>query len=110
MRRAPLMEGSSVVRNVVEIDADLSDLVPGFLAHKREDARTIAAAIECEDYATLSQVGHKMKGEGGSYGLDAITTMGAAIEEAAQVKDPAAVQRLVVELKAYLDSIEVVYT
>ena len=99
-----------MVRNVVEIDADLSDLVPGFLAHKREDARTIAAAIECGDYATLSQVGHKMKGEGGSYGLDAITLLGAAIEEAAQVKDAAAVQRLVVELAAFLDSVEVVYT
>lgn len=99
-----------VARNVVEIDADLSDLVPGFLAHKREDARTIAAAIECGDYATLSQLGHKMKGEGGSYGLDAITLMGAAIEEAAQVKDAAAAQRWAAELTAFLDTVEVVYT
>jgi HPt (histidine-containing phosphotransfer) domain-containing protein len=99
-----------VARNVVKIDADLSDLVPGFLEHKREDARTIAAAIESGDYVTLCQLGHKMKGEGGSYGLDAITVMGAAIEEAARVKDAAAVQRLVAELAAFLDSVEVVYT
>jgi PAS domain S-box-containing protein len=101
--------GNTVARNVVKIDGDLSDLVPGFLAHKREDARTIAAAIECGDYATLSELGHKMKGEGGSYGLDAITLMGAAIEEAAQVKDGAAAQRLVAELATFLDTVEVVY-
>lgn len=99
-----------VARNVVEIDADLSDLVPGFLAHKREDARTIASAIERGDYATLSQLGHKMKGEGGSYGLDAITIIGAAIEEAALVKDAAAAQRLAADLATFLDTVEVVYT
>ncbi|HTT75901.1 MAG TPA: response regulator, partial [Candidatus Binataceae bacterium] len=99
-----------VIRNVVEIDADLSDLVPGFLAHKREDVRTIAVAIERGDYAMLSQLGHKMKGEGGSYGLDAITLMGAAIEEAALVKDAAAAQRWAAELRAFLDTVEVVYT
>jgi len=99
-----------VARNVVEIDADLSDLVPGFLAHKREDARTIASAIERGDYATLSQLGHKMKGEGGSYGLDAITIIGAAIEEAALVKDATAAQRLAADLATFLDTVEVVYT
>jgi CheY-like chemotaxis protein len=95
--------------NVVHIDADLSDLVPNFLAHKRDDARTIAAAIEMGDYATLSQLGHKMKGEGGSYGFDAITTMGAGLEDAARIKDQVAARRWSAELAAFLETLEVVY-
>jgi HPt (histidine-containing phosphotransfer) domain-containing protein len=98
-----------VARNVVQIEADLSDLVPAFLAHKRDDARSMMAAIDSGDYATLSQLGHKMKGEGGSYGFDAITLMGAAIEQAALVKDAAAARRWAAELTAFLDTVEIVY-
>jgi two-component system, sensor histidine kinase and response regulator len=101
--------GEKVARNVVQIEADLSDLVPAFLAHKRDDARTMMAAIDSGDYATLSQLGHKMKGEGGSYGFDAITLMGAAIEQAALVKDAAAARRWAAELTAFLDTVEIVY-
>jgi CheY-like chemotaxis protein/HPt (histidine-containing phosphotransfer) domain-containing protein len=96
-------------RNVVRIDADLSDLVPNFLEHKRDDVQKIAAAIEAGDYETLSQVGHKMKGEGGSYGFDAITMMGGALEEAAKIKDQAAVRHWASELTAFLETVEVVY-
>jgi len=95
--------------NVVQIDTDLSDLIPGFLAHKREDARTIGQAIERGDYTTVSQIGHKMKGEGGSYGLDAITTMGAAIEQAGNFMDAAAARRWADELVTFLDTVEIVY-
>ena len=95
--------------NVVHIDADLSDLVPNFLAHKRDDARTIAAAIEMGDYATLSQLGHKMKGEGGSYGFDAITAMGAALEDAAKIQDQVAARHWAAELTTFLNTLEVVY-
>ena len=102
--------GERVARNVVQIEADLSDLVPAFLAHKRDDARTIIAAIERGDYAALSQLGHKMKGEGGSYGFDAITSMGAAIEAAALAKDAGAARRCAAELIAFLATVEIVYT
>ncbi len=101
--------GERVARNVVQIEADLSDLVPAFLAHKRDDASTIMAAVARGDFAALSQLGHKMKGEGGSYGFDAITLIGAAIEAAALVKDAAAVRRWAAELTAFLDTVEIVY-
>ncbi|HEX4211566.1 MAG TPA: Hpt domain-containing protein, partial [Candidatus Binataceae bacterium] len=111
IRPADIQSGDErLARNVIEIDADLSDLVPRFLANKREDARTIVAAIGRGDYAKLSELGHKMKGEGGSYGLDAITLMGAAIEEAALTRDAATARRWASELTTFLDTVEVVYT
>ena len=61
---------------VVHIDQELSDLVPGFLFRKREDARAVLAAAEHGNANAIARLGHKMKGEGGSYGLDPITDIG----------------------------------
>jgi Hpt domain len=94
---------------VVQVDPDLSDLMPGFLANKRVDADKIAAAAEAADYPALRGMGHKIKGEGGSYGFDGISEIGAEIERAAADQDLAAVVRCVRELMAYLDSVEIVF-
>jgi HPt (histidine-containing phosphotransfer) domain-containing protein len=96
-------------KTVVRIDPDLSDLIPGFLARKREDARVIKDAIARADYDTLGKLGHRMKGEGGGYGFDAITDFGAALERAASLKDLAAAYRWAERLASYLEEIEVVY-
>ena len=66
-------------RFVVNADPDLSDLIPGFLEHKRDDLAAIVRAIEDADYETLAPFGHKIKGEGGSYGLDRISEIGARL-------------------------------
>jgi HPt (histidine-containing phosphotransfer) domain-containing protein len=96
---------------VVQIDPELSDLIPGFLANKRNDMRRILAATTgaTTDFEALSRIGHKLKGEGGSYGLEAISIYGGHIEQAANARDAAAVRRFASELSAYLDSVQVVY-
>ena len=96
-------------RQQIEIEADLQDLVPNFLEHKRADLGTIRTAIDQKDYATISQIGHKMKGEGGSFGFDAVTSMGATLEQAALHQDLASLNHTLEEFVAYLDSIDVVY-
>ncbi len=93
----------------IQVDADLRDLVPDFLAHKRANVGTIRDAIDLADFKTISQIGHKMKGEGGSYGFDAVTAMGAVLEQAALDRDLATARHTLAEFAAYLDSIDVVY-
>ena len=53
-------------------------------------------------------LGHSMKGAGGGYGFDAITDIGAALEEAAKDNNPGKALRGVSDLVAYLDRVEVV--
>ncbi len=96
-------------RQKIQVDAYLRDLVPGFLEHKRADTGTIRAAIECADYRTISQIGHKMKGEGGSYGFDAVTEMGATLEQAALDQDLDTVRHTLEAFTEYLESVDVVY-
>jgi HPt (histidine-containing phosphotransfer) domain-containing protein len=93
----------------VQVDAELSDLIPGFLARKRADLRRIAAAADDHDYAELRELGHRLKGEGGSFGLDGISLIGAEIERAAEARDPRAVRRCGAELSEYLESVDIVY-
>ena len=53
---------------VVQIDQESERSRPGFLFRKREDARAVLAAAEHGDAEAIARLGHKMKGEGGSYG------------------------------------------
>jgi HPt (histidine-containing phosphotransfer) domain-containing protein len=96
---------------VARIDSDLSDLIPEFLAHKRSDTSVILSALSNGDidFDTLARIGHKLKGEGGSYGLDDISVYGAEIEAAAHNHDAAALRRCAGELAEYLDSVRIEY-
>ncbi|MBI3814851.1 MAG: Hpt domain-containing protein [Nitrospinae bacterium] len=94
---------------IVHVDADIEELIPGFLQNMEEDVQGILNAIENGDYETIRIMGHSMRGSGGGYGFDAITDMGHSIEEAAQGKNSEEIKKWVAELSSYLDRVEVVY-
>lgn len=94
---------------VVHVDQELSDLIPGFLARKREDAGAVVAAVERGDCEAVLRLGHKMKGEGGSYGLDAISGLGRDLEQAGKDGDFDSARRLGRDLTNFLERLEIVY-
>jgi HPt (histidine-containing phosphotransfer) domain-containing protein len=96
-------------RVIVEVDEDLSDLIPGFLAHKRADVMSIFESVARRDYPEISRVAHRIKGEGASYGFDSMTEMGRSLEHAAATRDDGAVTALARQLLDYLDRLEVVF-
>jgi histidine phosphotransfer protein HptB len=96
-------------KETITVDPDLSDLVPGFLARKREDLHRILDAIAKGDYAVVTHLAHRIKGEGGSYGFDRMTELGRVMEAAARNQDSAAVEQLSRELLSWLDHIDIVY-
>jgi HPt (histidine-containing phosphotransfer) domain-containing protein len=96
-------------RVIVEVDEDLTDLIPGFLTHKRAEVATIFEAVTRRDYAAISSLAHRIKGEGGSYGFDSMTEMARSLEHAAAIRDDSAVTTLARQLLSYLDHVEVVF-
>jgi len=94
---------------MVEVDESLSDLIPGFLTHKRADVRAILEAIARHDYAQIGRIAHRIKGEGGSYGFDTMTELGRSLEVAATMSDDDAATTLARQLLNYLDNVEVVF-
>lgn len=57
----------------------------------------------------LQRLGHRLKGEGGGYGFDDISAIGARMEEAAKEADVPKISVEVEALAVYLDRVEVVY-
>ncbi|MFZ0247058.1 Hpt domain-containing protein [Candidatus Binatus sp.] len=96
-------------RVIVGVDEDLSDLIPGFLTHKRADVMTIFDANARHDYAEIGRIAHRIKGEGGSYGFETMTEMGRSLEHAAAMRDDGAVATLAHQLLNYMDRLEVVF-
>ena len=94
---------------VVQVDADLEDLIPGYLQNRRQDVDSILQAVEKQDFEAIRVLGHTMKGTGGGYGFDAITEMGRALEEAARDRNIPAIRQGAAALLAYLQTVEAVF-
>lgn len=93
----------------VTVDEALRDLVPVFLDFKRADISKAISALRRKDCAPARETGHQVKGEGGAYGFDTLTAMGAELEEAAQRNDCEAALECAMRLADYLERVKVSY-
>ena len=96
-------------RILVRTDVLFKDLVPGFLNNRRKDVISIHEALETGNFEAILHLGHKMRGDGGGYGFDAISEIGAALEQAAKMQDSDKVRRYAEELSDFVERVEVVY-
>jgi HPt (histidine-containing phosphotransfer) domain-containing protein len=91
------------------IDQELEEIIPGFLENRRGDVQTIETALQENNLSQIQMIGHRLKGDGGGYGFDAISTIGDALEQAAAREDRSAIQRHLAELTDFLARVFVVY-
>ncbi len=96
-------------RILVHIDPDLEAIIPGFLANRQRDLSTIDACMKQGDLGTIGLLGHRMKGDGGGYGFEQISTIGHNMEQAALKKDLTALSEHVECLRNFLARVEIVY-
>lgn len=96
-------------RLTMEISRDLESIVPIFLDNRRKDVRTLRDALVMQDFRTVQTLGHRMKGDGGGFGFDRITEIGAAIERAAKLQDRVTIEQHIVQLEDFLKRVTVVY-
>ncbi len=96
-------------RIIVSVDADLEDLIPGFLKNRQADILTLQNALRESDFETLRVLGHSMKGAGGGYGFDQISEIGSRLEQAALEQDKEKILLNTEYLKKYLERVAVVF-
>lgn len=89
-------------------DEDLIDLIPLYLENRHKDLEILKQALTRNDLGTVSSLGHKMKGSGGGYGLDRISEIGKALEEAARVQNLDAIQDGIAALQDFLERVDIV--
>jgi HPt (histidine-containing phosphotransfer) domain-containing protein len=94
---------------IVTLSRDMVDLVPLFMAQRRKDLTSLAAALTAGDYEAMRRVGHGMAGAGASYGLDHFSELGEQIVAAARASDTTALERLNRELEDYMARLIVNY-
>jgi len=94
---------------IVEISCDLEEIVPIFLGNRENDLQALRDALTRQDFGTVQNLGHRLKGDGGGYGFDRITEIGATMEQAAKQQDGSMIEQQIVQLEEFLRRVSVVY-
>jgi PAS domain S-box-containing protein len=93
----------------VHVAARLNDILPAYVERQRAGVRALLDTLDSGDYEALQNMGHKMKGSGSGYGLDRITEIGMAIEDAAGKRDADRLRELVRATEDFLSRVSIVY-
>jgi len=106
----PRPEGARKDPSLVLVYPKLEARVPAFLEHRRRDVVTMRDALSRNEFTTVERLGHSMKGAGASFGFQAITDLGAALEQEASSADAAASQTRINDLSTYLDRVDLAHS
>src|SRR5205085_10305358 len=89
----------------------LLDLVPAFLRNRRNEVESLRQALAKGDLEQLRQLAHRMRGVGGSYGFDYVTTLALAraLLDLAAEGDVKSLARLVGDYADYLANVRIEY-
>ena len=84
----------------------LAERIPAYLENCRHNVIVMREALDRADFEPVTILGHNLRGSGGGFGFQAITDLGAGLEQASEDTDVDGVHRLLSELSSYLDSVE----
>ena len=92
------------------VERSIHDLVPAFLNNRQREVETLRHALVMSDFEIVRQVGHRMRGVGGSYGFDFITLLGRRLEHCSGVRDTVLLGELLEEYAEYLANVQIEYS
>jgi len=100
----------TLVRNMIQVEEGMEDVVPGYLEKRRAEVPVYAEALARDDFDSIKRLAHKMRGTGSGYGFPVLTELGSAMEKAAIGGDSAQIRESLQQFAQYLDSIELKYS
>lgn len=86
-------------------DPILKELLPGYLARRRDELATLDDALQRGDFAKLRTIGHNLRGSGGAYGLPKVSEFGKALETAAAADDADSIRETIGKMRTFLAEI-----
>ena len=107
LRKAASAEAGSAASSRVDVDPEIAELVPGFLASRRKEHEELVLALSAGDWDLLRRVGHTLKGVGSSYGFDLISELGARLEQRSREEDSVMAAEVLRELGLFLRGVQV---
>ena len=104
-RRSPGETSPPGAATLVRTKPKLTHLTAESPQNCRHKVAAMADALDRVDFETVTFLGHQMKGSGGAFGFQAITDIGAALQEAGESADTAASRKSMGDLSCYLDRV-----
>ncbi|HEX4274717.1 MAG TPA: ATP-binding protein [Bryobacteraceae bacterium] len=101
---------AGVPKNVIEVEDDMKDVVPGYLEKRRAEITVYNEALAASDFDAIKKLAHKMKGTGAGYGFPVLTELGATLEKAAIDGNAGQLAESLRQFAVYLESIELKYS
>ena len=77
-------------------------LMTQYIDRRVKEFKLLNSALVKGDFAAIAQTAHKLYGSGSAYGLDEITRIGGALEEAAKSRKFSEVAELIKELENFV--------
>ncbi len=96
-------------RFILEVSAELEELMPKFLANRRRDVEELVVELAKGDFERIRQLGHGIKGAGGTYGSSVISQVGERIELAAIDQSVDGIDAEIRALRDYLERVELIF-
>ncbi len=93
---------------VVSVPEDLKEIAPKYLEMLRDLAAKLERAVSNADWATARYLGHQIKGEAPSYGLELAGKLGAAVQLAAKAGDQKTAVQAAQDLQHHLQHVQLV--
>jgi len=75
-----------------------------YLERRKIDLEKCFFAISCGQFEEIESIGHKIKGNGTTFGFPELSELGSAMETAAKDKNQEIVLQLTKQFKQWLDS------
>jgi PAS domain S-box-containing protein len=94
---------------LARVPEDLMSLIPGYLENRRNDIFRIQTLLSEDGFAEVERLAHSMKGTGGGYGFDGISSVGGAMESAARNRNIEEVRKQLDALEIYIRTVRIEY-
>ncbi|WXR60773.1 Hpt domain-containing protein [Peptostreptococcaceae bacterium AGR-M142] len=93
----------------IYIDLELKDIVPIFFETREEELVLLEKYYNEKDSLKISDLAHKIKGSGTSFGFSDLNTIGNKLEKAAKKEDFDMIKMYIDELENYINNLEIYY-
>jgi len=94
----------------IMIDADSKELALEYLENRRIELPRLKEFVAALDYKNISDLAHKMKGNGKTYGYQEFTDLGGALEKAARGGDENECRKIVGQIEFFISNVEIKFT
>ena len=82
-------------QSIYKIPLELKDTIPGYLTRRDQDIQALKTYALNDDYTSISKLGHKLKGNGSSFGFDYISELGSLLMQSSDLKNKDEIKKLI---------------